>query len=522
MKMTLLKKFGRLFALIAALMLTFVPAQGEEQDVAAVVRGVVRVVIVATKDGQTYFVGHGSGFAVTPDKVITNAHVVEMLKTEPNLVVGIVPSEGAKSYGGKVVAFSPGNDLALIQLNNGHLPVSTFFAGGVTDGQHVTAIGYPGAVDRAQGLSLSEMIQPVTPVKTSGNLSSGRSSHAFDTLLHTAPMAEGNSGGPLVDDCGRVLGVNSFGSLSEGNEATYGFAVSNREVASFLRQAGVQFQRSSAPCRTIAELDQQETARKQEDLARTEAQANVAAQALEQATDRATRQAEQEIIASRENALAVAALMLALSVMAMGGGALYYTQKNTRLAKRFVIGAGVLLIAAIIIFTLRPSFASLDDRAAKIAKAQPASPITTLPAAYNPVGDNICHIDESRSRITVSQTSDVALNWTDSGCVNGNTQYGRDNDGWSRIFVPQSDPSISINSFDPVTGTYKTERFLADAATLDRARLLRTGFSIGQCTQDPEAIARLQQMQSDIRGVLAPQPNERLVFKCTKGKLPTD
>jgi hypothetical protein len=514
--------FSRLFALIAALMVAFMPAHGEEQDVAAVVRGVVRVVIVATKDGQAYFVGHGSGFAVAPDKVLTNAHVVEMLRTEPNLAIGIVPSEGVKSYGGKVVAFSPGNDLAMIQLNNGHLPVSTFFAGGVADGQHVTAIGYPGAVDRAQGLSLSEMIQPVPPVKTSGTLSSGRSSHSFDTLLHTAPMAEGNSGGPLVDDCGRVLGVNSFGSLSDGNSATYGFAVSNREVASFLRQAKVQFQRSSAPCRTIADLDQQETARRQEELARSEAQANAAALALERATDRATRQAEQEIIASRENALAVAALLLALSVLAMGAGGLYFTQKNNSLARRFVTGGGVLLVAAIATFALRPSFSSLDDRAAKIAKAQPASSNQAVPAAYDPVGDNICHIDENRSRITVSETSDVALNWAETGCVNGNTQYGRDNHGWSRIFVPQSEPSISINSFDPVTGTYKTERFMADAATLDRARLLRTGFSIGQCTQDPEAIGKLQQMQSDIRGILQPLPNERLVYTCVKGKLARD
>lgn len=514
-------RFHRLFAIVAALLLGFVPAQGEEQDVAAAVRGVVRVVIVASKDGDAYFVGHGSGFAVAPDKVLTNAHVVELLRTEPNLVIGIIPSEGTKSYGGKVVAYSPGNDLALIRLTEGSLPVSTFYAGGVGDGQHVTAIGYPGAVDRAQGLSLSEMIQPVTPVKTSGNVSSGRSSHAFDTLLHTAPMAAGNSGGPLVDDCGRVLGVNSFGSMPDGNAATFGFAVSNREVASFLRQAGVQFQRTSAPCRTIAELDEQESLRRQQDQSRNDAQANSLALARQHRAELANRQAEQEIITARENTMAMAALMLALSVVAMGAGGLAYTQKKTRFAKRSFILSGVLLLGGVIFFVLRPSFASLEDRATTIASALPPLAQPDAPAAYDPVGDNICHIDEARSRITVSQTDDVALNWTESGCVNGTTQYGRDNnDGWSRIFVPQNDPTISINSFDPITGTYKTERFLADAATLDRARLLRTGFAIGQCTQDPNTIDKLQQMQSDIRSVLPPQPNERLVYSCAKGKMP--
>jgi S1-C subfamily serine protease len=239
--MSFISRFAALLLLILA-----IPAGAEQQDVAATVRGVVRVVIIATNGNDSYFVGHGSGFAVAPDKVLTNAHVVEMLRTERNLALGIIPSEGAKSYGGKVIAYSPGNDLALIQLTSGTLPVSTFFAGAVTDGQHVTAIGYPGAVDRAQGLSLSEMIQPVTPVKTSGNVSMGRSSHSFDTLLHTAPMSEGNSGGPLVDDCGRVLGVNSFGAQTEdAGGAEFGFAVSNREVASFLRQANVQFLRTT-------------------------------------------------------------------------------------------------------------------------------------------------------------------------------------------------------------------------------------------------------------------------------------
>src|SRR3546814_18913014 len=93
----------------------------------------------------------------------------------------------------------------------------------------LTAIGYPGTVDRAQGLDLQDMIEPLTPVKSSGTVSAGRSSRQFDTILHTAPMASGNSGGPLVAACGRVVGINSFGSLSDGNDAEFGFAISNRE-----------------------------------------------------------------------------------------------------------------------------------------------------------------------------------------------------------------------------------------------------------------------------------------------------
>src|SRR5215213_1111817 len=64
---------------LAIFLLTFAAAPlalAESADIAAAGRGVVRVVLVAN-DGQTIqYVGHGSGFAVSPTLVVTNAHVV--------------------------------------------------------------------------------------------------------------------------------------------------------------------------------------------------------------------------------------------------------------------------------------------------------------------------------------------------------------------------------------------------------------------------------------------------------------
>lgn len=509
--------FVRLAALLSLFFAVSLPApiRAESQDVAATVRGVVRVVIIATNGSEAYFVGHGSGFAVAPDKVLTNAHVVELLRTEPNLALGIIPSEGAKSYGGKVVAYSPGNDLALIQLKEGRLPVATFFAGAVNDGQNVTAIGYPGSVDRAQGLALSELIRPLSPVKTVGTVSMGRSSQGFDTLLHTAPMAQGNSGGPLVDDCGRVLGVNSFGSQAESDaDAEFGFAVSNREIASFLRQAGVTFQRTATPCRSIAELDAQEAKLAQEQARKAEEEARRAADAREDALASARDAAEQDVIAGRENALALAAVLLVLGGLSLGGAMLFHGRGDTRNRTRALVGGALLLAGSGAAFFLRPSFSSIQDRIAESGNfSAPAEPEGTVTATAE--GDNLCRIDESRSRITVSETQDVPLRWSADGCVNGETQYGRDEKGWSRIFVPNSEPEITINSFDPATATYRTERYLPDAETLTKARELRARFTLGQCGADPETLARLQQMQAEIRAVLPPQPHERLVYRCS-------
>lgn len=514
---------GRAWRLLSALLILLTAsfagghqsARAEQLDVAATVRGVVRVVIIATNGQDSYFVGHGSGFAVAPDKVLTNAHVVELLRTEPHLVVGIIPSQGKKSYGGKVIAYSPGNDLALIRLNEGRLPVSTFFAGAVADGQHVTAIGYPGSVDRAQGLDLDEMIQPLSPVKTSGTVSMGRASHGFDTLLHTAPMAQGNSGGPLVDDCGRVLGVNSFGSQAESDaDAEFGFAISNREVASFLRQANVSFQRTSVPCRSIAELDAEEAKRMAAEEAKRLETERAQAETREKALQKARDAAEQDIYSARENAVAIAGLMLVFGGLALGATMMFHTQGKEKERLYAAIAGGVLLIGAALVFFLRPSFSGIEDRLDQSDMGNLSAPIST-PAAQS-VGDNLCRIDEARSRITVSDVKDVPLRWSETGCVNGDTQYGQDGAGWSRIFVPGNDDVVSINSFDPATGTYKVERYLADEDVLTRAREMRGHFSFKGCTVDAGTLEKLQQMQAEIRSVLPAQPNERLVYTCGK------
>ena len=166
-----------LFLLVTAALLTG-PAQADPADISAASRSVVRVVLAAKDGNKVAFVGHGSGFVVAPDKILTNAHVVEIARQEPSVVIGIIPSQGGTSYGGRIIAYSPGNDLALIQvLDGGRLPPMTIFGGPVDDGADVVAIGYPGSVDRAQGLDLDDLINPMSPVKTTGTISGGRTTN---------------------------------------------------------------------------------------------------------------------------------------------------------------------------------------------------------------------------------------------------------------------------------------------------------------------------------------------------------
>ncbi|WP_028055674.1 S1C family serine protease [Sphingobium bisphenolivorans] len=505
-----------LFRLLLLLFATALPltARAEQQDIAAAARGVVRVVLVATNGNDAYFVGHGSGFAVAPDKIITNAHVVELTREEKNLVIGVIPSEGTKTYGGRIIAFSPGNDLALIQLEEGRLPVSTFYAGAVSDGQHVTAIGYPGTVDRAQGLGLRQMVEPLGTVKTTGTVSSGRSSRSFDTLLHTAPLAAGNSGGPLVDDCGRVLGVNSFGSVSDGNDAEFGFAVSWREIASFLRQAGVSSLHTVAPCRSMAEADAAQATLDQREAQRTEQSERSRNDAREAAMDKARDTAEREVISARENAMAGAAVLLALSVLGLGAGGLFYSQGRERRATWFLAGGGILLLAALGLFLLRPSFSTIDERI-----RLPEDRSVTGNGAYAWAGDNICRIDLDRSRITVSQPNDLAFNWAEGGCVDGATQYVSSGTGWQRASIPGEGNYVTLSRFEPATGTLSVQRWLPDIDTMAKVRALAGKREVKGCGSDAGRLASIASIQTDLRTILPAQANERLVYHCQKGRL---
>ena len=245
-----------LVAAMAALAVSAVRA--DPSDIAAASRSVVRVVVFPASGGDTP-IGHGSGIVVAPDKILTNAHVVSEEEYDGAIRVVIVPSDGGEAITAEIIDRSPRNDLALIALNDGkRLTPATFYSGPVGDGSDVFAIGYPGGVDIAQGLNMSDVLRPQAPVKTRGNVSAGRSAKEFETILHTAAIGGGNSGGPLVDACGRVLGVNSFGSISDGSDAEFFFAVAQREAVAFLRQNKVSIRSVDSECLSRSDLSRAE------------------------------------------------------------------------------------------------------------------------------------------------------------------------------------------------------------------------------------------------------------------------
>jgi S1-C subfamily serine protease len=133
----------------------------------------------------------GSGFAVSPGVVVTNAHVVERCR-------GLRVLRGDQARGGRVLAIDREQDLAAVQTD---LPVPAALplrAGpALRLGESVVAFGFPlvGALSREGNL-------------TTGNVSAlaGLRDDA-GYLQITAPVQPGNSGGPLLDEGGNVIGV---------------------------------------------------------------------------------------------------------------------------------------------------------------------------------------------------------------------------------------------------------------------------------------------------------------------------
>lgn len=495
-----------LFLLVAIGASLGIGAPAAADDIGATARGVVRIVTIAVVDGQVVGFGHGSGVAIAPNRIVTNAHVVELAERYPdNVVVGVVPSEGDKSYQGRVIAYDSQRDLALIEFAGARLPPAALYTGPVGDGDAVVALGYPGNVDLATARSAADYIRPTSPVRSEGVFSGRRSLTGVEVLLHTANIARGNSGGPLLDRCGRVIGINSAITRGEEGDSTFGFAIADTELAAFLRDAKQPYASIGTPCTSIEERLR----------ADSDADARARADALTSARDAATHaaMAREEALASareaaqtrRENVMALAGLLLVLGALGVGGAGLLASRGRRRHAIWAAGVGGLAMVAAVVVFVLRPS--GEPDLPAPAAAARPVVPNA-------PLGKLTCVFDPDRSRVTVSSTGDVPIAWGRSGCMNGRTQYLPVADRWERITVPDGEQTVSVLVFDPAIRRFTETRYMLGAQAMTQLRGLGGTDGNGQCSVDPATIDRLAQHQSAMRAALPPLPNEKLVYSC--------
>lgn len=211
------------------------PAVGEELTDQQIIKngkpGVVGIIVESEfyTFGRTYTQQSvGSGFIVTSDGyIITNAHVVEDAKKITVIMYDETEYEatliGEDTLSDVAVVKIEGNDLPAVELGN---------SDELVEGDHVIAIGTPAGIEFA-GTATHGMISAINrDVKITDSY--GNTTKTMTVIQIDAPINSGNSGGPLFDRYGRVIGMNSL-KIGNGYEGM-GFALPINGVISIANE----------------------------------------------------------------------------------------------------------------------------------------------------------------------------------------------------------------------------------------------------------------------------------------------
>lgn len=171
--------------------------------------------------------GVGSGFIVSPKGyILTNNHVIE---DATRIIVGL---QSGEKYRGKVVGVDQETDVAVIKIDAPQdLPTVTLGDSNAAQvGDWVLAMGSPFGLDQTVTAGIISKKERESPFFTN-----------FQRFLQTdAAINRGNSGGPLVNMRGEVIGMNSQIATSTGDYNGIGFALPANETSFVYKQLVAQ------------------------------------------------------------------------------------------------------------------------------------------------------------------------------------------------------------------------------------------------------------------------------------------
>ena len=183
----------------------------------------------------------GSGFILGKDTVLTNRHVVS--GRDPRFL--ITSPSGAKSEG-EVAYIDRKLDFAIVRSNgiNRSSPLPLCYRSYPFPGQSVVALGSPLGL---AGTVTTGIVSAVRSPQTSGDLKGVAPNYI--TLIQTdAAISPGNSGGPLLNNRGEVIGVNTWNLGARGGAQNINFAISIVDILKALEVQAPQYSPNLNKC----------------------------------------------------------------------------------------------------------------------------------------------------------------------------------------------------------------------------------------------------------------------------------
>ncbi|NQT27016.1 Do family serine endopeptidase [candidate division KSB1 bacterium] len=166
--------------------------------------------------------GMGSGFIISEDGyILTNNHVVG----EADELLVELPDK--RQFEAKIVGTDPLTDVAVIKIDGDNLPVARLGnSESIEIGEWVLAMGNPLGLSSTVTAGIVSALNRNIHIIEDKEASRSRGSYALENFIQTdAAINRGNSGGPLVDLSGQVIGINTAIASGTGFYAGYGFAI---------------------------------------------------------------------------------------------------------------------------------------------------------------------------------------------------------------------------------------------------------------------------------------------------------